>query len=217
MNAVPLRHVGLVMVAGLMCLACVTALAMLDAPAEALAPRYQFDTPVPGDTPIPSDTTQPPSGTREPKEKDPPPTASPWKFQLDTCARVVRPTGLDLNNEPGFDASFVETVGPEYQVAVLKGPERRNGLWWWQFRAPDGRVGWGVADYAEPSAGPCVAAPLPPSPAPAPKPVVAPSPTAKVPSASVLPITGVGGGWLIPGPPQSRPAVLLQPDPGLAG
>jgi len=88
---------------------------------------------------------------------------------------------LNLNEEPGFGGGHVQIVGVGQQVRVLAGPVGADGLWWWKFRSPEGREGWGVGDYAEPSVAPCVAA----------------SGASK--SLGGLPLTGAGSGWLIPG------------------
>ena len=106
---------------------------------------------------------------------------APTKFTINGCAQVVRPPDLNLNEKPGFGEAYVQGVGVGQQVRVLAGPVGADGLWWWKFRSPEGREGWGVGDYAEPSIAPCVAA------SGAPK------------SLGGLPLTGAGSGWLIPG------------------
>ena len=104
----------------------------------------------------------------------PPPT----KFKLNGCAKVVRPDGLDLFESPGFDSGYMLSVSVNQQVRVLGGPVGYDSLWWWQFRTPNGKNGWGVGDYADPSSGPCVAG-------------------GTVLNLGSLPLTGVGGGGLI--------------------
>jgi hypothetical protein len=102
----------------------------------------------------------------------------PAKFKLNSCAKVVRPSGLDLFESPGFDSGYLQLIGVNQQLRVLGGPVGSDNLWWWQFRTPDGKNGWSVADYAEPSSGPCVAG-------------------GTVLNLGNLPLTGVGGGGLI--------------------
>jgi len=91
---------------------------------------------------------------------------------------VVRPNGLDLFESPGFDSGYLQSVGVDQQVRVLGGPVGADNLWWWQFRSPEGKTGWGVGDQAEPSTGPCVAG-------------------STVLNLGSLPRTGVAGGGLI--------------------
>ena len=106
---------------------------------------------------------------------------APAKFTINGCAQAVRPDKLNLNEEPGFGGAYVQVVGVGQQVRVLAGPVGADGLWWWKFRSPEGKVGWGVGDYAEPSIAPCVEASGSPQ------------------SLGGLPLTGAGSGWLIPG------------------
>jgi len=182
-------------------LVCLMALAVLaSAPSAVEAGNGQFYVqPPPPPTNTPSGPPPPPGETPSPP---PPPGPAapgagpvikykgtslvpegplPTKFTINGCAQVVRPDKLNLNEEPGFGGAYVQVVGVGQQVRVLAGPVGADGLWWWKFRSPEGRVGWGVGDYAEPSIAPCVEASGP------------------LKSLGGLPLTGAGSGWLIPG------------------
>jgi len=192
-------------VAVTVCLALAVAVVAFASPALAHDAQFQFPTPAPAtktsvppteaptaqpNTPVPP--TQPPATPQKPKpggksEKEGPsgvqlvpPGVPPAKFKIGSCAQVVRPSGLDLFTGVGFDSGYLIGVPVSQQVRVLAGPVGADNLWWWQFRSPDGKNGWGVSDYAEPSAGPCVGG-------------------GSVLSLGSLPLTGAGMGWLIPG------------------
>jgi uncharacterized membrane protein len=87
---------------------------------------------------------------------------------------------MDLFDAPGFGSGYIQVVSANQQVRVLGGPIGYDNLWWWKFRTPDGKNGWSVGDYAEPSAGPCVGG-------------------GTVLDLGKLPLTGVGGGGLMVG------------------
>ena len=145
---------------------------------------------LPPDTPGPitpgAPTPRPAGGSKPEKDRQTggplaiPPGTAPTKFKLNSCAKVVRPSGLDLFVSPGFDSGYMQAVGVDQPVRVLGGPIGYDNLWWWKFRTPDGKDGWSVGDYAEPSAGPCVGG-------------------STVLNLGNLPLTGVGGGGLAVG------------------
>jgi len=148
------------------------------------------DTPTPPPPPTNTPSPPPPPGPAAPgagpviKYKGTslvPEGPLPAKFTINGCAQVVQPDKLNLNEEPGFGGAHVQVVGVGQQVRVLAGPVGADGLWWWKFRSPEGKVGWGVGDYAEPSIAPCVEASGP------------------LKALGSLPLTGAGSGWLIPG------------------
>jgi len=172
-------------------LACLVALASLTVmafTAEAQPPPP----PGPTDTPSAPPTPEPPAPVPQPDEvKEGPPVKylgqaaqptgpMPSKFKLGECAVVVRPPSLGLHEEATFGAAFVRGVPLGEQVRVLEGPIGSDTLWWWKFKAADGKVGWGVGDYADPSKGPCVSAGL------------------SIFDLGKIPATGAGG-WILPG------------------
>jgi len=58
----------------------------------------------------------------------------------------VRPAGLDVLKEPGFDKEFVTTLAVDKIIYVLDGPTSVNSLWW--IKVTDGTTtGWGVQDH----------------------------------------------------------------------
>jgi hypothetical protein len=60
--------------------------------------------------------------------------------------KIVRPAGLDVSKEAGFDKDFITTLPVGKVVRVLAGPARANSLNWIQ--VTDGTTtGWGVQDY----------------------------------------------------------------------
>ena len=169
----------------LVCFVALIALASSLSAVEAGNGQFYMQPP-PGETATPTRSPGPSAPGADPVIKykgtalvpeGPPPT----KFTINGCAQVVRPDKLNLNEEPGFGGAYVQVVGVGQQVRVLAGPVGADGLWWWKFRSPEGRVGWGVGDYAEPSIAPCVEASGP------------------LKSLGGLPLTGAGSGWLIPG------------------
>jgi len=185
----------------LVCFIALATLALGPSAVEAGNGRMQ---PPPPPPPTDTPSAPPPPPTNTPSAPPPPPPAgpsapgagpvvkykgtslvpegpAPAKFTLNGCAQVVRADKLDLNEEPGFGGAHVQVVGVGQQVRVLAGPVGADGLWWWKFRSPEGREGWGVGDYAEPSIAPCVEA------------------KGSLKSLGGLPLTGAGSGWLIPG------------------
>jgi hypothetical protein len=58
----------------------------------------------------------------------------------------VRPAGLDVSKEPGFEKEFVTTMTVGKIVYVLEGPVSVNTLSWIKV-TDDVTTGWGVQDF----------------------------------------------------------------------
>jgi hypothetical protein len=102
----------------------------------------------------PAMTATPTTATRSPV----PPTAAPsptpeWTYLPSSApirsgiyVKVVRPTGLDVLQEPGFDKEFITTIAVGEIIYVLDGPTSVKSLSW--IKVTDGTTtGWGVQDY----------------------------------------------------------------------
>ena len=187
-----------------------------DTPTPTATSGVPTDTPTPttiivqpSETPTgipPSDTPAPP-GVGPTRTLRPPgaPATPSTGIKVNACARVVGAQGLILGSAPGFAAGHVQTVGRDDVVFVIAGPQRSDGLWWWQVNTRGGVIGWGINDQILPYAGECfglVAAP-PPSVLPAVTPVssgaAAPSggATATTVAQSQLPNTGSDNSGLL--------------------
>ncbi len=60
--------------------------------------------------------------------------------------KVVRPAGIDLFEEAGFEKKFIMTLPLGKSLYVLAGPVKADTLSW--IRVSDGTmIGWGVQDY----------------------------------------------------------------------
>lgn len=129
-------------------------------PPEPPTPPGPIPTDTPGGPPVPP---APGTGSKRQRGGGPagalavPEGPAPTKFGANGCAVVVRPPALSLHESPGFESPFLLDVAVGDSARVIGGPVGFDNLWWWQFRAPGGQVGWGVGDYADPSSGPCVA------------------------------------------------------------
>jgi hypothetical protein len=58
----------------------------------------------------------------------------------------VRPAGLDVSKEPGFEKEFITTIKVDKIVYVLEGPVKVNTLSWIKV-TDDVTIGWGVQDH----------------------------------------------------------------------
>ncbi len=60
--------------------------------------------------------------------------------------KIVRPDGLDVFKEAGFDTEFIATLPTGKIMYVIQGPVRASSLSW--IKVSDGvTTGWGVQDH----------------------------------------------------------------------
>jgi len=55
--------------------------------------------------------------------------------------------GLRLRSEPTTGSGIVTAVREGAVLTVVDGPEEADGFVWWKVRAPDGKEGWGAANW----------------------------------------------------------------------
>lgn len=55
--------------------------------------------------------------------------------------------GLNLREQPSTNSKVVTNVKEGTKLTVLDGPREAGGYDWWQLKAPDGKEGWGAADW----------------------------------------------------------------------
>jgi hypothetical protein len=55
--------------------------------------------------------------------------------------------GLRLRAEPTTQGGVVTAVREGLRLTVIDGPEEADGFVWWKVRAPDGKEGWGAANW----------------------------------------------------------------------
>ncbi|MFN2290810.1 MAG: SH3 domain-containing protein [Anaerolineae bacterium] len=55
--------------------------------------------------------------------------------------------GLRLRAEPTTGGRLVTAVREGTELTVTDGPEEADGYVWWKVRAPDGKEGWGAANW----------------------------------------------------------------------
>jgi len=55
--------------------------------------------------------------------------------------------GLNLRTEPAKQARLARNVKEGAVLTVLEGPEEADGYVWWKLRTPDGKEGWGAANW----------------------------------------------------------------------
>jgi hypothetical protein len=55
--------------------------------------------------------------------------------------------GLNLREQPSTYSKIVTNVKDGMELIVLDGPRDADGYVWWHLRAPDGKEGWGAANW----------------------------------------------------------------------
>jgi len=112
------------------------------AASQTLVPRLTTPTPLRASTtPSPVPRTVAPSRTPE------------WTYLSSSdpirpgiYVKIVRPAGLDVSKEPGFEKEFITTIAVDKIVYVLEGPVSVRTLSW--IKVTDGvTTGWGVQDH----------------------------------------------------------------------
>ena len=96
------------------------------------------------DTPVvtPTDTVVLPIGT--PEETPPPSEIGPGALVV---VQGTAGAGLNLRTEPGTGAQVVVNAREETVLTVVEGPQEAGGYTWWKLRTPDGKEGWGAANW----------------------------------------------------------------------
>jgi hypothetical protein len=55
--------------------------------------------------------------------------------------------GLNVREQPSTYSKIVTNVKDGTELIVLDGPRDADGYTWWQLRTPDGKEGWGAANW----------------------------------------------------------------------
>ena len=100
--------------------------------------------------------TTAPTKPASPQSASTPSATSEWTYLPPSATirpgiyvKIVRPAGLDVSKEAGYEKEFVTTLPIGRIVYVVAGPVRANALNWIQ--VTDGvTTGWGVQDYVVP-------------------------------------------------------------------
>jgi hypothetical protein len=96
----------------------------------------------PTETVTPTATVQLPIGGTE--EPSPPAEIGPG------ATVVVQGTlgaGLNLREEPRRQGRLVSNAKEGTKLTVVDGPQDGDGYTWWKVRTPDGKEGWGAANW----------------------------------------------------------------------
>jgi uncharacterized protein YraI len=172
-------------------------------------------TPTPSDTPTPTDTATPtPSATLSPSAT-PSTTPSPTPSATATRAEPQAVAGERLNMRSGPSQQY-DVLGTYEPGAVFTPLGRNDDGTWLQVHAPDGQIGWMLAQYLQLNVAlddlPVVAAPPTPTPRPTARPTVRPTarPQAPAPQPQPQP-TDPPQAQPTPEPPPPAPAPTQAP------
>jgi predicted membrane-bound mannosyltransferase len=103
------------------------------------------------DTAMPLDTTPTitPTATMELPISTPESTPSGTIIEPGVTVVVegTQGAGLRVRAEPSTDGRLVTAVREGTTLTVTDGPEEADGYVWWKVRAPDGKEGWGAANW----------------------------------------------------------------------
>jgi hypothetical protein len=147
----------LVLLVGIVILLCVSLVMII----RAIRGGGDRETPTPGPTytagatstltPIPATPTEtvtptatvelPIGGTEEPS---PPTEIGPG---VTVVVQGTLGTGLNLREEPRRQGRLVGNAKEGTELIVVEGPQDGDGYTWWKVRTPDGKEGWGAANW----------------------------------------------------------------------
>lgn len=76
-------------------------------------------------------------------------TAPPTEIRpgVEVVVEGTAGAGLNLRAEPSTSGQVVANVREGTVLTVLDGPQEANGYTWWKLRTPDGKEGWGAAQW----------------------------------------------------------------------
>lgn len=102
-------------------------------------------------TPLPADTTPTITPTNTVALPITTPEGTPSGTIIEPGATVVvkgtQGVGLRLRAEPTTEGQLVTAAREGVVLTVIDGPEEADGYVWWKVRTPDGKEGWGAANW----------------------------------------------------------------------
>ncbi len=106
---------------------------------------------LPSSTPT-STATPRSTPTATPRSPTPTPTL-PTEIVVGGYVKVsgTEDLGLNLREAPGQDYKIRKIAEEGSVLEVLDGPREADGYTWWQLKDETGELGWGAADYLEPT------------------------------------------------------------------
>lgn len=103
------------------------------------------------DTAVPADSSPTITPTATVELPISTPESTPGGTIIEPGATVVvegtQGAGLRLRAEPSTEGRLVTGVREGTALTVIDGPEEADGYVWWKVRAPDGKEGWGAANW----------------------------------------------------------------------